>query len=122
MKKTNEFAVGAAVLVALAVVIAGALWLGEIHIGSQPHHYSARFRTVDGLQVGNPVTLRGVKVGKVSAIRLAGNDWVETDFELGTDVQLPRKPAVIASRESGSDHSGPMGRRATPVKPANGDR
>ncbi len=100
MKKTNEFAVGAAVLVALAVVIAGALWLGEIHIGSQPHHYSARFRTVDGLQVGNPVTLRGVKVGKVSAIRLAGNDWVETDFELETDVQLPRKPAVIASSAS----------------------
>jgi phospholipid/cholesterol/gamma-HCH transport system substrate-binding protein len=100
VKKTNEFAVGAAVLVALAVVIAGALWLGEIHIGSQPHHYSARFRTVDGLQVGNPVTLRGVKVGKVSAIRLAGNDWVETDFELETDVQLPRKPAVIASSAS----------------------
>ena len=100
MKKTNEFAVGAAVLIALAVVIAGALWLGEIHIGAQPTHYSARFRTVDGLQVGNPVTLRGVKVGKVSAIRLAGNDWVETDFELETKVQLPRKPAVIASSAS----------------------
>ena len=100
MKKTNEFAVGAAVLIALAVVIAGALWLGEIHIGAQPRHYSARFRTVDGLQVGNPVTLRGVKVGKVSAIRLAGNDWVETDFELETGVQLPRKPAVIASSAS----------------------
>jgi phospholipid/cholesterol/gamma-HCH transport system substrate-binding protein len=100
VKKTNEFAVGAAVLIALAVVIAGALWLGEIHIGAQPTHYSARFRTVDGLQVGNPVTLRGVKVGKVSAIRLAGNDWVETDFELETKVQLPRKPAVIASSAS----------------------
>jgi ABC-type transporter Mla subunit MlaD len=46
------------------------------------------------------VTLRGVKVGKVSAIRLAGNDWVETDFELETGVQLPRKPAVIASSAS----------------------
>jgi phospholipid/cholesterol/gamma-HCH transport system substrate-binding protein len=100
VKKTNEFAVGAAVLIALAVVIAGALWLGEIHIGAQPRHYSARFRTVDGLQGGTPVTLRGVKVGKVSAIRLAGNDWVETDFELETKVQLPRKPAVIASSAS----------------------
>jgi phospholipid/cholesterol/gamma-HCH transport system substrate-binding protein len=100
VKQTNDFAVGAAVLVALAVVIAGALWLGEIHIGRQPQHYSARFRTVDGLQVGNPVTLRGVKVGKVSAIRLAGNDWVETDFDLETNVQLPRKPAVIASSAS----------------------
>ncbi len=100
MKRTNEFAVGAAVLVALAVIIAGALWLGQLQLGGQPDHYSARFRTVDGLQVGNPVTLRGVRVGKVSAIRLAGDDWVETELELESKVQLPRKPAVIASSAS----------------------
>ena len=100
MKRTNEFVVGAAVLVALGVVIAGALWLGQVHLGRQPDHFSARFRTVDGLQVGNPVTLRGVKVGKVAAIRLAGDDWVEADFELDAKVQLPAKPAVIASSAS----------------------
>ena len=61
MKRKNEFAVGAAVLAALAVVIAGALWLSGTHLGRQPERYSARFRTVDGLQVGNPVLLRGVK-------------------------------------------------------------
>ena len=100
MKRTNEFVVGAAVLVALAVVIAGALWLGQAHLGRQPDRFSARFRTVDGLQVGNPVTLRGVKVGKVAAIRLAGDDWVEADFELDAKVQLPARPAVIASSAS----------------------
>lgn len=100
MKRSNEFAVGAAVLVALAVVIAGALWLSGTHLGQRPEVYSARFRTVDGLQVGNPVTLRGVKVGKVSAIRLAGDDWVEAEFQLDDNVQLPAKPAVIAASAS----------------------
>jgi phospholipid/cholesterol/gamma-HCH transport system substrate-binding protein len=100
VKRKNEFAVGAAVLAALAVVIAGALWLSGTHLGRQPERYSARFRTVDGLQVGNPVLLRGVKVGRVMAIRLASNDWVEADFQLDDGVQLPAKPAVIASSAS----------------------
>jgi phospholipid/cholesterol/gamma-HCH transport system substrate-binding protein len=100
VKRSNEFLVGASVIVAAIVVIAGALWLGQAHLGRRPDHYAARFRTVDGLQVGNPVTLRGVKVGRVSAIRLAGDDWVEAEFELNAGTELPAKPAVIASSAS----------------------
>lgn len=100
MKRNNEFVVGAAVLVALLVVVAGALWLGQAHLGRRPDEFAARFRTVDGLQVGNPVSVRGVRVGRVSAIRLAGDDWVEAEFELNPNVELPAKPAVIASSAS----------------------
>lgn len=100
MKRVNEFAVGAAILAALVLVIAGALWLSGADLRGEDTTYSARFRTVDGLQVGNPVTLRGVRVGKVTAIRLARDEWVEADFAIDTRVDLPAKPAVIAASAS----------------------
>ena len=100
MKRSNEFAVGAAILGAIAVVIAGALWLSGADLKGEDTTYSARFRSVDGLQVGNPVTLRGVRVGKVEAIRLMPNDWVQADFAIETRVDLPARPAVIAASAS----------------------
>jgi phospholipid/cholesterol/gamma-HCH transport system substrate-binding protein len=62
--------------------------------------YAARFRTVGGLGVGGPVTLRGVKVGRVEAIKLVENEWVETQFSIDRSVELPRKPAVISASAS----------------------
>jgi len=100
MKRTNEFAVGLAVLLALALVVAGALWLSETDINRKQAVAVARFRTVGGLGVGAPVTLRGVKVGRVEAIRLVEDEWVETELSLDRDVDLPPKPAVISASGS----------------------
>jgi phospholipid/cholesterol/gamma-HCH transport system substrate-binding protein len=100
VKRSNEFAVGLAVLAALGLVIGGALWLSETDVNQKKISYSARFRTVGGLGVGGPVTLRGVKVGRVEAIRLVQNDWVETEFSIDRSVELPRKPAVISASAS----------------------
>jgi phospholipid/cholesterol/gamma-HCH transport system substrate-binding protein len=100
VKRGNEFAVGLAIVAALAMVVAGALWLSETDVNKKKDTYTARFRTVGGLGVGAPVTLRGVKVGRVEAIRLVENEWVETDFSIDKDVELPRKPAVISASAS----------------------
>ncbi len=100
MKRSNEFAVGLAVLAALALVIFGALWLSETDVNQKEATYTARFRTVGGLGVGAPVTLRGVRVGRVEAIRLVENEWVETEFSVDRGVDLPPKPAVISAAAS----------------------
>jgi phospholipid/cholesterol/gamma-HCH transport system substrate-binding protein len=100
VKRSNEFAVGLAVLAALALVIGGALWLSETDVNQKQASYKARFRTVGGLGVGAPVTLRGVRVGRVEAIRLVENDWVETDFSIDRSVELPRKPAAVSASAS----------------------
>jgi phospholipid/cholesterol/gamma-HCH transport system substrate-binding protein len=100
VKRSNEFAVGLAVLAALALVIGGALWLSETDVNQKKASYTARFRTVGGLGVGGPVTLRGVKVGRVEAIRLVENEWVLTEFSIDRSVDLPRKPAVISASAS----------------------
>lgn len=100
MKRENEFAVGVVVIVAFTVVVAGALWLSGTHLGRAEAVYTARFRTVGGLSVGDPVVLRGVRVGRVEAIRLATGNWVETELKLYAGTQPPPKPAVIAASAS----------------------
>jgi phospholipid/cholesterol/gamma-HCH transport system substrate-binding protein len=100
VRRSNEFAVGLAVLAALALVIGGALWLSETDVNQKKMSYFARFRTVGGLGVGGPVTLRGVRVGRVEAIRLVEDEWVETEFSIDRSVELPRKPAVISASAS----------------------
>jgi phospholipid/cholesterol/gamma-HCH transport system substrate-binding protein len=100
VRRSNEFAVGLAVLAAMALVIGGALWLSETDVNQKKISYFARFRTVGGLGVGGPVTLRGVRVGRVEAIRLVENEWVETEFSIDRSVELPRKPAVISASAS----------------------
>ena len=100
MKRENEFAVGLVVIAALAVVVVGALWLSGAHLGKTEALYTARFRTVGGLGVGNPVVLRGVRVGRVEAIRLATGNWVEADLKIYAGVTPPDRPAVIAASAS----------------------
>jgi phospholipid/cholesterol/gamma-HCH transport system substrate-binding protein len=100
VKRENEFAVGLVVIAALAVVMGGALWLSGAHFGKTEKTVTARFRTVGGLGVGNPVVLRGVRVGRVEAIRLAPGNWVEADLKIYSGVSLPDKPAVIAASAS----------------------
>jgi phospholipid/cholesterol/gamma-HCH transport system substrate-binding protein len=100
VKRSNEFAVGLAVLAALALVIGGALWLSETDVNQKQATYTARFRTVGGLGIGAPVTLRGVRVGRVEAIRLVENEWVETEFSIDRSVDLPTRPAVISASAS----------------------
>ena len=100
MKRENEFAVGVVVIVAFALVVGGALWLSNTHFGKAEAVYTARFRTLGGLGVGNPVVLRGVRVGRVEAIRLAPGNWVEADLKIYSGVAIPTRPAVIAASAS----------------------
>ena len=100
MKRENEFAVGLVVIAALTVIVAGAVWLSGARLGGGEAVYTARFRTVGGLGVGNPVVLRGVRVGRVEAIRLASGNWVEADLKIYRGTALPEQPAAIAASAS----------------------
>jgi phospholipid/cholesterol/gamma-HCH transport system substrate-binding protein len=99
VKRRNEFLVGLVLLLSLAAVVGGALWLSESDIGRREAMHVARFRTVGGLTPGAPVTYRGVRVGRVEAIRLA-DQFVEADLRVFQGVELPSRPAVIAASQS----------------------
>ncbi|MBI4420004.1 MAG: MCE family protein [Gemmatimonadetes bacterium] len=100
MKRRDEIVVGATILATLIVVVGGALWLSQAHLGRTEQVYLARFRTVGGLGVGDPVVLRGVRVGRVREIRLGEKNWVEAELQIYNASSIPARPAVIAASAS----------------------
>ncbi|MDH4045467.1 MAG: MlaD family protein [Gemmatimonadota bacterium] len=100
MKRRDELVVGVTVFMALVVVVAGTLWLSQADLARGATKHSARFRTVGGLGVGDPVVLRGVRVGRVSEIRLGERNWVEAEVQIYGDVALPADPAIVAASAS----------------------
>jgi phospholipid/cholesterol/gamma-HCH transport system substrate-binding protein len=97
MKRSNELLVGVTALAAVALVVIGAIALGQIPLGGPDEVHVARFRSIGGLGPGANVSLRGVKVGRVAGIRVAEDDWVEADLRLKRNLKLPARPAAIAA-------------------------
>jgi phospholipid/cholesterol/gamma-HCH transport system substrate-binding protein len=101
MKRRDELVVGATIVFAFAVVTVGAIWLAQAQVGAGQFLQTARFRTVGGLGEGNPVVLRGVRVGRVRGVRISPEgDWVLTDLQIYEGALLPPQPAIIAASAS----------------------
>lgn len=81
------------VVVALGYILVGSLRLNPIHttIGLR-----IMLRESGGLLPDQDVTLRGIPIGRVTAVRLAGNGVVAL-ARIDADVQLPRASAVRVS-------------------------
>jgi phospholipid/cholesterol/gamma-HCH transport system substrate-binding protein len=97
MKRANETLVGAAVLGALAIMVAGSIWLSQARLGRNDQIAEARFRNIGGLQTGNPIFVHGVRIGRVEAILLGERNWVNVRFRIKGDAHLPPHPAAIIS-------------------------
>jgi phospholipid/cholesterol/gamma-HCH transport system substrate-binding protein len=82
--------VGAFVLIALAILIAGSLWLAGSAIGSPRVDYHVKMKNAGGLQPGDRVQVSGVSVGRVEAVELrAGEEWpVELKIQIKRSVPL----------------------------------
>jgi len=95
-RRGSEFLVGLSILGALALVVAGALFLSQADFGRSGATAVARFRSIGRLQAGGAVIHRGVRIGTVQSVRLAESGWVEADLTLDRDVTIPDRPAVIS--------------------------
>jgi phospholipid/cholesterol/gamma-HCH transport system substrate-binding protein len=70
--------VGLTVLIGVAVLLVG-IWLGKgLELGSRSQVVKALFPTAGGLELGDPVTINGLKRGKVTAIELQDQDVLVT--------------------------------------------
>ena len=91
VKRGNEFAVGLAVLASpRSSWWAAPSGSAQTDLGQTDATYDRplphrRRRS----RSGAPVTLRGVKVGRVDAIRLADDDWVEADLSIDRASSCP---------------------------------
>lgn len=101
MRLKNEVTVGVVVLVALAIMVIGALWLSGKPWAEPQKELVAIFPQAGQLTKGNPVKYRGVQKGRVTRIELApGGEGVLVTMEVSPDLVLPPQPAVVLSPAS----------------------
>ena len=95
MKRANEVLVGVVVLAAIVLLVAGSVWLSQSRFGGSDLLSEARFRSIGGLQKGNPVLLRGVRIGRVEDITLGAGNWVNVGLRIRRGTELPAQPIAI---------------------------
>lgn len=100
MKRT-EVAVGFVILLGIAVVFFGTIWLKGARLGEKEMTVRARFLEIGQLLDGNEVKLRGVSIGRVEEIELEdGGGGVIVTMRIDQEVPLPADPVVLLSPES----------------------
>lgn len=82
-----ELKVGSVVIVGALILFFGIVWVKDYKFNVKRFDYSVLFPNVGTLEVGDPVSVLGVKKGEVRKIALSGNDVLVT-FNLMDDVDL----------------------------------
>jgi phospholipid/cholesterol/gamma-HCH transport system substrate-binding protein len=90
--------VGAAVLVLLAALVAGIVWLKDIAGREQFEHYVIYFerQPLDGLEIGAPVNLRGIKIGRVEDYALSEEKINRVRVVIRVDRRAPVRVNTVA--------------------------
>jgi len=96
----SDFLVGIVVIVGALSIVGATLWANQSDIGRRRVGVEARFRDVGSVRVGTPVVIRGVQSGRVQALELAPDDWVQMRMKLDPDVRLPRDPVALLNESS----------------------
>ena len=100
MRRKTDVLVGLVVLIIAAATIGAVAWVKQADIGKRQREVVARFRDVGNARVGNVVVIRGVVGGRVQAIELATNGWVDVHMKIDPSVQLPADPVVLLNESS----------------------
>lgn len=81
----DKYRTGLVACAALAFLVALVVGASRLNLGARGYH--ASLENTGGLRPSEPVSVAGVNVGKVTAIRLSG-DKVDIDFTVDKDVKL----------------------------------
>jgi len=87
--KTVQLRVGLVVVLAIAILVVGIIWIKGIKFDQAKYRYSVIFPEVGTLKVGDPVSVSGVEKGKVKKIQLYQGDVLIT-LDLQSDVVLKK--------------------------------
>jgi phospholipid/cholesterol/gamma-HCH transport system substrate-binding protein len=101
MNDRRDALVGVVIVAALAVIAVGTLWLEGSSFAGETTEVRAVFNEVGQIRPGNPVKLRGVRIGRVREVSvLPDGSAVRLTLRIQDDLQLPANAVVILSPES----------------------
>lgn len=105
MKKTDmDLVVGASILLAIIILVAGVLWLKDVSVSRKMVNYAVIFPNVGTLQAGDPVMVNGVSKGSVKSIGLRGSS-------VSVVLEIDREVIVTDSCRIAIQNIGLMGER-----------
>ncbi len=89
-EKRVEIAVGLVVFAGILVLVLGILWGKGMDWISQKVIYTIQFNDVHGLEIGDPVMIRGIQQGKVREVELSSKQvlvrfWLKPENHIYTD-------------------------------------
>ena len=103
VNRSNEWKVGAFVVGGVVVAVATLFWLGANRFNSETiERVTFLDESVQGLEVGAPVKVRGVTIGKVTDIRLA-QDRRLVEVHASLRVEAMRSLNVLDSDQQAGD-------------------
>ena len=109
----NEIQVGVALVAALVILVFGLMWFEDQQLNANYRPVLVRYETVGGLGVGDPVDVRGIKMGQVSTITLRERD-VLVELQIKSELDL----RMDSGLRIGS--AGIMGERMVAITPGTG--
>ena len=117
MKKyKSETIAGIFVFIGLVLIGYMTVKLGNVSLlGDDTYLLNARFKSVSGLRVGNPVEMLGLRIGTVSAFKMDQKDLI-VDAEFKVDKGIKIYDDAIASIKT----SGLIGDRYVSIDPGGG--
>jgi virulence factor Mce-like protein len=92
LESYNKTWLGLIAVAVVAVIVGAMLIANAANVGHR--HYTAQFLQAAALQAGNPITIGGIQVGKVTSMKLAG-DHVEAGLEVRDDVALGKDSRAV---------------------------
>lgn len=98
MKFSKEARIGLLVASAILIFFAGFYFLKGANIFSGENEYYVYYDNVQGLQPSSPVQVKGMAVGRVSAIALNGEGKVKVTIAINKKTKIPK--GTIASLTS----------------------
>ena len=110
----NEIQVGLALVAALFILVFGLMWFEDRQIAASYQPVLVSYPTVGGLGVGDPVNVRGIKMGQVRSIELQETS-VLVELRVRTEVDL----RLDSELQIGS--AGIMGERMVAIVPGVGE-
>ncbi len=83
--------IGASVLLLIVIAVAGYLWLAGYGTRNDYQYYAIHFQSqsLEGLQVGSDVTMRGIKVGRVQRYSISRDNINRVDVVIRVDRETP---------------------------------
>src|SRR5688572_13196178 len=101
MKISNETKVGALTAIAIAVLVLGFNFLKGTNLTERNDEIYSIFPDIKGLQVSNPVFIKGLQVGKISEMYEKDNNLsgIVVVVTLNKDINIPSNSMAIINSD-----------------------